>query len=363
MKKLLFILSILYSYCIAAQSLPTITRSDIYERYPQYITFLPADKLDSVLIYANTDLVPVIYKVNKYGLESNEQLDSITQIVNNVIQDKDIDLAYVWIGGSASPEGPIWWNKKLGHFRSKALADYLLSNTDITKDLLRVENLEEDWHSVHRILQQTDFQNKAQILDIIETEPDNEKRKSKIRAIDGGKTWRKLIREVFPPFRNARMVIVCHAEKTEEKLLKGTISLLSTMESPLMTVRNIEFPTLPTPKSRFFALKTNTLFLTLLTANLGFEVELWEKWSLDVPIIYSPYDITPTRKLRILATQPELRWWTKNAGEGHFFGLHAHVAGFNIAINDNGRYQDPNHALWGLGIGYGYALCFGAEKR
>lgn len=42
--------------------------------------------------------------------------------------------------------------------------------------------------------------------------------------------------------------------------------------------------------------------------------------------------------------------------EGHFIGLHTHIAGFNIALNDYARYQDPNHALWGMGVSYGYAL-------
>ena len=87
------------------------------------------------------------------------------------------------------------------------------------------------------------------------------------------------------------------------------------------------------------------------------------QWSFDFPIYYSPYDITPERKLRLLAIQPEVRWWTKEAGEGHFLGLHTHVAGFNIAINDNGRYQDPNHAAWGIGLSYGYQMALGRKER
>ncbi len=119
----------------------------------------------------------------------------------------------------------------------------------------------------------------------------------------------------------------------------------------------------PFPQTRFFAVKTNLLFAAALCANLGFEAELWPKWSLDIPVWYSPYDITSTRKLRLLAAQPEIRWWPEKAGEGHFFGLHMHVVGFNVAINDHGRYQDPNHALWGMGLSYGYAMKLGKTKR
>lgn len=48
---------------------------------------------------------------------------------------------------------------------------------------------------------------------------------------------------------------------------------------------------------------------------------------------------------------------------GHFIGLHTHVAGFNVAINDKARYQDPNHALWGMGLSYGYAFSWGKDNR
>lgn len=61
--------------------------------------------------------------------------------------------------------------------------------------------------------------------------------------------------------------------------------------------------------------------------------------------------------------QPEIRWWPEEALRGHFIGLHTHVAGFNIALDDYARYQDPNHALWGLGLSYGYALPLGRAQR
>ena len=39
------------------------------------------------------------------------------------------------------------------------------------------------------------------------------------------------------------------------------------------------------------------------------------------------------------------------------------MAGFNVAINDKARYQDPNHALWGMGLSYGYAFSWGKDNR
>ena len=72
------------------------------------------------------------------------------------------------------------------------------------------------------------------------------------------------------------------------------------------------------------------MFVAALTANLGIEISPFSHWSFDLPVWYSPYNITPERKLRLLAVQPEIRWWSKEAMKGHFIGLHTHVAGFNV---------------------------------
>lgn len=108
-------------------------------------------------------------------------------------------------------------------------------------------------------------------------------------------------------------------------------------------------------------IKTNALEAAALIANLGVEFRLSERISLDVIGHYSPYDyFNRQRKIRILAIQPEVRyWWGNPLVRGHFIGLHAPVAGFNIQLNDHYRYQDPNHALWGVGISYGYAMPLG----
>ena len=102
--------------------------------------------------------------------------------------------------------------------------------------------------------------------------------------------------------------------------------------------------------------KSNVLYLAASVLNAGAEVRLSRHLSLDVPVTWSPYTIAPKYRIRTLSVQPELRWWFDTTfREGHFVGLHAHLAGFNIAFNNN-RFQDSNHALWGVGVSYGYFL-------
>lgn len=106
------------------------------------------------------------------------------------------------------------------------------------------------------------------------------------------------------------------------------------------------------------ALKTNIALLGIGVTNLGVEFKLKERLSLDVPFIYSPYTIHRNWNIRILAIQPEFRYWLTEAMSGHFFGAYGHIGFFNVAFNDRNRYQDKNGdtPAWGLGVGYGYSL-------
>lgn len=364
MKRTLLLLSLIVHVLWAGASLqveaPPLQGDSViaqaYEWYPRYVTFLPSDKLDSVLAYAHTDLVPVIYEVNKAVLREDEQLSEIVDLINKLRKDERVKMSYIWIGGSASPEGPIEGNKRLGAWRARVFADYIKRKTNLTDADIRKENLWEDWLTLSRLLREQEFPNKERVLEIISNENDWAVRKRKIKAIDQGKTWRLLLQDIFPVLRNSCMVIVCSAEDIK---LPTPVSPTPTHLPPdtvtITPTPVVEMPLEAPVENRFWAIKTNGLFLGALLANAGFEVELWRQWSLDVPVWYSPYDYTPTRKIRLLASQPELRYWLKKAGRGNFFGIHTHIVGFNVAINDNGRYQDPNHALWGMGLSYGYA--------
>lgn len=343
--------------------------------YPRYVTFLSKEKLDSVLEYADTDIVPVVFNTSRWNTPHKEQADSICTLIDKLIADQRVEMQFVWVAGSSSPDGPVTWNETLGGRRAKVLADYLLSHSSLTAEQLRTENIGEDWRTLVRTLEQSDFPNKEKIIEIINSETSSYARKKKLRALDNGATWDKLVSELFPKLRNARMVIVClddaiavynpspEVSSTDEVVWdKPSVYISDETFSP-----KVEEPTPVVEQksvdTRFFAVKNNLLFDLALCANLGIEVELWRHWSFDLPVWYSPYNITSKRKIRLLATQPEIRWWTKRAGEGHFVGVNAAVVGFNIAVNDNARYQDPDHALWSVGASYGFATHLDKAKH
>ena len=115
----------------------------------------------------------------------------------------------------------------------------------------------------------------------------------------------------------------------------------------------------PAMGNRYHALKTNVAFDAIGVLNLDYEVQVHRKMTLDIPVSWSLWDAEREHALRIVGLQPELRWWTgSEAGRGHFFGLHAHAAWYNMKWEDN-RYQDNGRPLLGAGLSYGYKLPLG----
>ena len=105
-----------------------------------------------------------------------------------------------------------------------------------------------------------------------------------------------------------------------------------------------------------FAIKTNALYWATSTPNLGFEVALAKKLTLDVSGNYNPWKFSKNRQIKHWLVQPELRYWLCERFNGSVFGLHGHYADVNMSNLDifglgNYRYDGK---IYGAGISYGY---------
>lgn len=117
-----------------------------------------------------------------------------------------------------------------------------------------------------------------------------------------------------------------------------------------------------------FAIKTNLLYDATGSMNLGFEVGLGEKTTLDVSGNYNPWTIdeVTNSKAKHILVQPEFRYWIGERFKGHFFGSHAHYAYYNVGGENwltnlaewstGENLKDYRHEGWlaGVGVSYGY---------
>ncbi len=113
--------------------------------------------------------------------------------------------------------------------------------------------------------------------------------------------------------------------------------------------------------SPWFGIKSNTLYWATATPNLGLEFGLGAKTTLEVSGNYNPFTFNDGRKWKHWLVQPELRFWTCEKFNGHFFGVHGFYGEFNAAnlkILNMENYRKEGD-LWGAGISYGYQWIIG----
>lgn len=114
------------------------------------------------------------------------------------------------------------------------------------------------------------------------------------------------------------------------------------------------------------AVKTNLLYDAALSPNLGVEVGLAPRWTLDISGNFNGWTLPEHRKWKHWLVQPEARYWFCDRFSGHFLGLHVHggqynIGGINVQYNflgtDARKLAGLRYQGWfvGAGVAYGYA--------
>lgn len=115
------------------------------------------------------------------------------------------------------------------------------------------------------------------------------------------------------------------------------------------------------------AVKTNLLYDATATVNLGLEVGLAPKWTLDLSGNLNAWSASEQTKWKHWMVQPEARYWFCDRFSRHFVGAHMIGGIFNFAGLENNlsflgtdfsvlgekRYQGY---AYGAGVAYGFAF-------
>ena len=120
------------------------------------------------------------------------------------------------------------------------------------------------------------------------------------------------------------------------------------------------------------AVKTNLLYDALYTVNLGVEVGMAPRWTLDVSGNYNGWTLSHERRWKHWLVQPEARYWFCDRFAGHFLGMHILGGKYNIGGLKNGisflgtdfsKISERRYQGWftGAGVAYGYAWILGTH--
>lgn len=161
------------------------------------------------------------------------------------------------------------------------------------------------------------------------------------------------------------MILIRKENYTKNKHIQKNIQIMNARLKVLLLLLSM-FVCASRADAQDVAVKTNLLDDAILDVNVGMEVGLAPKWTLDIPVSLNGWTLSHDRRWKHWSVQPGARYWFCDRFAGHFVGTHLHGGQFNIGGIDTdfkllgtdfGKLRDTRFQGWfvGGGISYGYA--------
>lgn len=210
---------------------------------PEYVLTYITPDVEPVKARADRHTATFNFVVAKHDLlrdykNNAAEFARVDRVVGEVVKNKDLTITEFAVAGYASPEGNFESNRALAGRRAKSFADYLNATYGVNRSKFTVTGYGEDWEGLKKALKSSSLPNKDAILSIISSTSNPDARDAKIVALDGGKTYNRLLQELYPPLRRTEYVIAYNvrafdAEEAKE-IIKTNPKLLSLNEMYLV---------------------------------------------------------------------------------------------------------------------------------
>ena len=175
------------------------------EEYEPYDinTPLSADPRN-VFIFFDVDVT----KMDRSFIENDKLMDSIIYILGEAMADTTIRISKIQIVGFASFDASVAYNTRLAGSRAETIKEYMQSLYQIDDSVFAVCNGGESWAELRYQLEKVEFLGKADVLRIIDTEPDLDTRERLIKKLNKGATYRYMRDELKRILRNLGCITV-----------------------------------------------------------------------------------------------------------------------------------------------------------
>lgn len=135
--------------------------------------------------------------------ENKTILDRIVSITREVMADTTSSVKVIQIVGLASVEGPQARNNRLAGQRADALKRYIQQRVSVPDSLFECANGGEAWTELRDQIEELQFEGRDEVLRIIDTEPNLDRREARIKQLNGRRTYNYLKKHVLIDQRNS----------------------------------------------------------------------------------------------------------------------------------------------------------------
>lgn len=199
--------------CDLEEKLHTVTDRILSPLFvPAYELLYVQPEAEPVKQRSETYAAHLNYRVGKYELlrdfENNAHvLNQVDQIVGELRNDDDLTLQTLTVTGYASPEGNYNSNLELSKNRAYSFVSYLEKAHGLNASIMKTDWKGEDWNGLLQVVSASSLTDRDAVIRIISEQDDITKRKQSLRTLNGGETYRILLRDYYPPLRRNEYTI------------------------------------------------------------------------------------------------------------------------------------------------------------
>lgn len=182
---------------------------------PQYAVSYITPEVEPVKTRSDSYTARLSFQAGKSSLlrsfgENASVLAEADRIISELQKDPLLSISGITVNGYASPDGNMGSNQKLSEERARAFVAYLSNAHNLRAGKIRIESrgMGEDWMGLRKALEGASYLEEQQkVLDAIDNIGDIARRKTTIKNIAGGRTYRTMLADLYPPLRRNEYTI------------------------------------------------------------------------------------------------------------------------------------------------------------
>lgn len=296
----------------------------------------------------------------------------------------------ITIYSSASPEGPLSFNKWLASQRGIKAKKYIMEHIPVERQIpdsiVIINPTPENWEGLRSLVEaEYTYPDKEQLLELLDRDDiTDEQRKVRLKRMNNGQPWRFVRDNLLPKLRYATWIAVWVYIYREEDLpivkeYDFAPPVTTVVYPPAIDTSAYSTPVHLPDEPEFvdtrtlFALKSNLLYDALSLVNYSIEAPLHKnRFSM---LLYHQFPWWRWGKanneycLRFLSVGSEVRWWfspkvdpatekriKRDKFTGHFLGVYGESGKWDFERKRDICYQGE---FWTAGLSYGYSMPIG----
>ena len=170
---------------IVTENISTVVENveEVYVPYTEEIA-LSADPR-STFFYFDVDATHMDSTV----IQNDVLMSSLRYLIEDGVTNPTLRITRIQIVGLASFDGRLGYNRRLAGKRANTIKEFIQSIYPLDDSLFDLSNGGENWAELKYMTSQMEFEGKDEVLEIIDSEPDLDKREARIKQLNDGRTY------------------------------------------------------------------------------------------------------------------------------------------------------------------------------